>query len=109
MNKPIYIFVDAHITGLGAILAQGDSIDTAKPVAFASRTTTSPETRYPQLDLEATSVDFGLRRFRQYIVGAPDEIHVVTDHQPLCSIFNGKRLGSVRTERIKMRHQDIRF
>ena len=25
------------------------------------------------------------------------------------SVFNGKRNGSIRTERIKLRHQDIRF
>ena len=50
-----------------------------------------------------------MRRFRNYLVCAPDEITIVTDHQPLCSIFNGKKLGSIRTERIKLRHQDIRL
>ena len=62
-----------------------------------------------QLDLEAMSVDFGLRRFLHYLLGSPDETTVVTDHKPLCGIFNGNRHGSIRTERIKMRHQDIRF
>ena len=60
MTKPTFLFVDAHITGLGATLAQGNSIRDAKPVAFASRTTSLAETRYPQLDLEAMSLDFGL-------------------------------------------------
>ena len=32
-----------------------------------------------------------------------------TDHKPLCSVFNGNRTGSIRTERIKLRHQDIRI
>ena len=109
MSKPIYIFTDAHISGLGAMLGQGDSIATAKPVAFASRTTSSAEQNYPQLDLEAMGLDFGLRRFRKYLVGAPDPISVVTDHKPLCPIFNGRSKGSIRTEKIKMRHQDIQF
>ena len=109
MRKPIYIFTDAHISGLGGMLAQGDSVETAKPVAVASRTTSIAEKKYSQLDLEAMSVDFCLRRFRNYIVGAPDTVTVVTDHKPLCTIFNGNKLGSIRTERIKMRHQDIRF
>ena len=109
MSKPTYIITDAHITGLGAILAQGDDLSTAKPVAFASRTTNSAETRYPQLDLEAMGLDFGLRRFRNYLVGAPEMITCVTDHKPLCAVFNGKKSGSFRTERIKLRHQDIRF
>ena len=34
---------------------------------------------------------------------------LLTDHHPLLSIFNGERNGSIRTEHIKLRHQDIRF
>ena len=103
-----YICVDAHSTGLSAILMQGDSIEEAKPIAFASRTTTDAEARYPQLDLEALSVDFGLRRFRYYLVGGPT-VEVITDHKPLVSIFANKRKGSIRTSRIKLRHQDIKY
>ena len=109
MEKTTFIFTDAHITGVGAMLAQGEDRKSAKPVAFASRTTSKGEAKYPQLDLEALAVDFGLRRFRHYLVGAPSTINVITDHKPLCSIFNGKRKGSIRTERIKMRHQDIQY
>jgi len=109
MGKQTFLFTDAHITGLGAILAQGENVNSAKPIVFASRTTSSAEKRYPQIDLEATAVDFGLRRFRNYLVGAPETVHVITDHKPLCPIFNGNRTGSIRTERIRLRHQDIRF
>lgn len=109
MSKPTFVFTDAHITGLGAMLAQGEDIHTAKPVAFASRTTSPAESRYPQLDLEAMGLDFGLRRFRNYLVGSPGTIKVITDHKPLCPIFNDNRAGSIRTERIRMRHQDINY
>ena len=109
MDAQALLFTDAHKTGLGAMLAQGDSFENAKPVAIASRTTNTSEQKYPQIDLEALAIDFALRRFRHYIVGFPTKIQVITDHQPLCSIFNGKRQGSIRTERIKLRHQDIRF
>ena len=108
-SKRIFLFTDAHITGLGAILAQGDTIETAKPVAVASRTTSDAEKKYPQIDLEGLAVDYSLYRFRNYLIGAPNEIVVVTDHMPLCSIFNGNRTGSIRTERYKQRNQDIRF
>ena len=47
MTKKIYIFTDAHIPGLGAILAQGDTYQDAKPVVIASRTNSNAETRYP--------------------------------------------------------------
>ena len=109
LQTPTYVITDAHVTGLGAMLSQGDSLSTAEPVAFASRTTGPAETQYPQLDLEAMGLDFGLRRFRNYLVVAPDIIKCVTDHKPLCSVFNGNRKGSFRTECIKLRHQDIRF
>ncbi len=109
MSKQSFIFTDAHNTGLGAMLAQGPTLESARPIAIASRTTTKAEQRYPQIDLEALGIDFALRRFRNYIVGSPIEIQVITDHKPLCSIFNGNRKGSIRTERIKLRHQDIRF
>ena len=109
LNKATFLFVDAHKTGLGAILSQGTSINDAKPVAIASRTTEKAEKRYPQIDLEGMAVDFGLRRFRNYLVGSPKEITVVTDHKPLCNIFNGKRKGSIRTDKVKMQNQDVRF
>ena len=61
------------------------------------------------MDLEALAVDFALRRFRQYIVGDPKEVSVISDHKPLVSIFRNTRRGSVRTDRIKLRHQDINY
>ena len=81
--KSTFILVDAHVTGLGATLAQGNNINSLHPVAFASRTTSEAEIRYPQLDLEAMSIDFGLRRLRNYILGSPEAITVITDHKPL--------------------------
>ena len=105
MTKPTFIFVDAHI--FGAMLAQGDDITSAKPIAFASRTISQAESWYPQSDLEAKSIDFGLRRFRDFTVGSPNKITTVTDHKLLCSIFNGNRQDQICTERIKLQHQDI--
>ena len=109
MELPTYIFTDAHVTGLGAILYQGKTFENLKPVAIASRCTNKAEKNYAQIDLEAMAIDFALRRFRSYLVGSPNKTVIITDHSPLISIFNGKRSGSIRTERIKLRHQDIRF
>ena len=83
---PTWIFVDAAKQGLSAVIAQGETIDATNVVAFASRTTTDVERRYPQIDLEAMAIDFGLRRFREYCVGG-DNINFVTDHKPLKPIF----------------------
>ena len=84
-------------------------MQSALPVPFASRTTNAAEKNNPQLDLEAMAVDFGLRGYRIYILGAPRGVTIMTDHKPLCSTFNGNRKGSIRTEMIKMWHQDVRF
>ena len=104
-----FTIVDGHKTGLGAILAQGPTLTEAKPVALASRTTSVSERSCPQLDLEAISLDFGLRRFREYVIGLPTLIKVITDHKPLIHIFNGRQSGSIRTKRIKLNHQNIPF
>ena len=87
MKKNIYIFTDAHISGLGAILTQGDNYHNAKPIVIASRTTSQSKKRYPQLDLDATAIDFALQCFRNYIVGAPN-VEIITDHKLLYPIFN---------------------
>ena len=102
-----FIWVDAHQTGLSAILMQGESLMNAKPIAFASRATLPAERKYPQLDLEARAIDFGLRKFRYYIVGGPTT-HVITDHKPLVGMFSNTRVGSTRTTTIKLRHQDVK-
>ena len=109
MSLPIYIFTDAHITGLGAILHQGKNFENLKLVAIVSRCTNKAEKNYAQIDLEAMAIDFAACRFHLYLVGSPNDTVIITDHSPLMNIFNGKHSGSIRTERIKLRHQDIRF
>ena len=106
VNAPTFIFVDAHATSLSAILTQGPSIDATKAVALASRTTTTAEKNYSQLDLETTAIDFGLRQFRHILVGGPP-VSVITDQQPLVSLWTSKRKPPSQIERILLRHQDI--
>ena len=103
-----FIFVDASKHGFGAILCQGSDIDSIHPVTVASRATSPAESRYPQIDLEAMAIDFALRRFRFYLVGGPQST-IITDHKPLVPIFNDSRRGSIRSERIKLRNQDIDY
>eukprot|EP00112_Aurelia_sp_Birch-Aquarium-sp1_P010952 Seg2314.7 transcript_id=Seg2314.7/GoldUCD/mRNA.D3Y31 product="Transposon Tf2-3 polyprotein" pseudo=true protein_id=Seg2314.7/GoldUCD/D3Y31 len=107
-TKSTFLFVDAHITGLSAILAQGSSVDKAKAIALASRATSPTEAKYAQLELEALAIDFGLRRFHHYLVGGPITT-VITDHQPLEAIWKSERKTSLRLERIQIRHQHINY
>ena len=104
-----YPLTEAHITGLGAILYQGENFENLKPVAIASGCTNKAEKNYKKIDLEAMVIDFALHRFLLYLVGSLNDTVIITYLSFLMNIFNGKLSGSIRAERIKLRHQDIRF
>ena len=56
-----------------------------RPVAFASCTLTQAQRNYSQLEKEAFSIIFGLKRFRQYLYGR--SFTILTDHRPLLTLF----------------------
>ena len=80
VTKPVKLQVDASKSGLGAVLTQSNM-----PVAYASRSLTSPDTRYAQIEKELLEVVFGCNRFYQYIYGK--QIIVESDHPPLEAIM----------------------
>ena len=70
-------------SGLYTLLQHG------KPVAFASRSLSSVEQCYAQIEKETLAVVFACEHFRQYICGR-DITHIQTDHKPLETIFNSR-------------------
>ena len=56
------------------------------PLYFASYPLTATEARYPQIDREALSIYWAIKRFHLYLYGK--EFKVITDHAPLVSLFN---------------------
>ena len=70
------------------MVAQGSDKDNIKPVISASRSTSKADQTYAQLYLEAMAVDFALRRFCLYLVGAPKDTTIVTDYRPLLCVLN---------------------
>lgn len=56
------------------------------PIAVASRTLSRSEKHYAQIDKEALGLVLGIRKFHQYIYGR--KFTLVTDHQPLVSMFH---------------------
>ncbi|XP_061715253.1 uncharacterized protein K02A2.6-like [Cydia pomonella] len=87
----IVLTVDAGPHGLGAILSQIEADGTERPISFASRTLNAAEKRYSQLQKEATSIIFGIRRYHQYLYGRAVPFTLRTDHKPLLSIFGPYR------------------
>lgn len=59
---------------------QGD-----KPICYASRTLTSAEENYAQIEKEALAIVFAAECFHQYTHGRHTEVH--TDHKPLEAIM----------------------
>ena len=87
-TKPLRLACDASPYGVGAVLSQHDENGNERPVAFASRTLSSTEKNYAQIEREALSLIFGVRKFHQYLYGRV--FTLFTDHEPLTSILNPK-------------------
>jgi hypothetical protein len=80
-NEGQYILdTDASNVGLGAVLSQvQDGVE--RPIAFASRTLQRAERNYETTRKELLAVIYGLKQFRQYLLGRPIIIRV--DHAAL--------------------------
>ena len=109
---PTRIEVDASGCGLGAVLMQlaPGSGSEWKPVYYASRRLTGPESRYAAIEREALAVVWGAHRFRTFVTGS--SFVVLTDHKPLLQLFSptyNLSLASVRIQRLILKVQDLSF
>lgn len=104
--EPIWLICDASTTGVGAILAQGESWETARPAAFMSKRLTSAQRSYFPMELEALAALEGLEKFRDKLTGV--KFTVVTDHQAL-EFFKNRRPDNPRHIRWVQRFSNFDF
>ena len=98
---PLRIDCDASSYGLGAVLSHVDANGVDRPIEFISRTLSATERRYSQIDREALSIVWSIKRFHKYVYARPFEL--LTDHEPLQHIYNPDKgipeMGSSRVVR----------
>ena len=108
-SKETLVSADASSFGIGAVLAQKQSNQQWQPVAYASRSLTSTEQKYAQIEKEALGITWACERFSEYLLGMTFKVE--TDHKPLVSHFGVKNLEELpaRIQRFRMRLMRFTF
>ena len=113
---PLTLAGDASAYGIGAVISHTMPNGSERPIAFASRTLTTSEKNYAQIEKEALSlILFGGKKFNQYLYGR--KFTLVTDHKPLLAILGEKKgipsLAAARLQRwaitLSAYHYEIKF
>ena len=88
-KRPLILTCDASPYGVGCILSQPDEKGRDCPVEYHSRTLSSAERNYAQIDKEALAIIEGVKKFHYYLYGRFFTIR--TDHKPLLGLLNSKK------------------
>ena len=108
-SRDTIVSADASSYGLGAVLTQKQPDGSWRPVVYASRSLTSTEQRYAQIEKEALALTWACERFECYLLGM--QFHLHTDHKPLVPILSSKSLDTLpaRVQRFRMRLMRYQF
>ena len=69
-NRELRLACDASSYGIGAVISHVMDDGQERPIAYASRTLRSSESNYVQIEREALSIDFGVKKMSPIFVWA---------------------------------------
>ncbi|XP_018406799.1 PREDICTED: uncharacterized protein K02A2.6-like [Cyphomyrmex costatus] len=101
---PVVLATDASPHGIGAVLSHTYPDGSERVIQYASQTLSDTQQRYAQIDKEAYSIIFGIKKFYQYLYG--NKFTLVTDHRPLVHILSPNKSLPVYSA-MRMQHYAI--
>lgn len=86
---PVILTCDASDIGIAAVLSHRDKEGVKKPIAFASKSLSEAQKKYPVIEKEGLAIIFGINKFYEYLFGRHFELE--TDNEALSKIFGPKK------------------
>jgi RNase H-like domain found in reverse transcriptase/Integrase zinc binding domain/Retrotransposon gag protein/Retroviral aspartyl protease/Reverse transcriptase (RNA-dependent DNA polymerase)/Chromo (CHRromatin Organisation MOdifier) domain/Zinc knuckle len=89
--EPVWVITDASLVGIGGWIAQGPTLETAKPAVYHSRVFNPAQSNYPTHEQELLALEDLLKSYEHWLLGR--KFTVITDSQQMLSLLTQKSLS----------------